>query len=406
MTEFETQNTVDVVIDDRSLTEARADVEDALSSVPMDVQASVSGGGGGSEVAARDRARQRQLMTAQTDSIDELREEFAENDVAEEWQEQHALSRERNRLLQQIAEGIDEGNFDRASRSGGAIGSIIGGGALLGIGALSGVLSSFSWPSLPEFGWPDLPDMGPPPKPGWAPIDVVEPDPVPVGEPDPVPVEDPGEVAVEEPETIPVEDPETMPIEKPDPVPEPGWAPIEVSAPTLSTEGVGSGLGEGAGVGALLAAGVGGALGLEGLRQFSIRSAGGASAGAPFPTPEAVGATDQDQFNQRRRQFNQQTPEWLQLPEIQGDDKFPGSVFTAEGRQAQVEGVRELVNAIKDFREDVRSTQEDTSSTRRTEVNVESNVSVDGATRREVERAAEEAKQKAIREFERQIRGR
>ena len=373
MTEFETQNTVDVVIDDRSLTEARTEIEDRLSSVPVDVQASVSSSGGG-----------------------------AGGGSSSEWREQHSLSRERNRLLEEIAEGIDEGNFDRAARSGGGLigggAAILGGGALLGVGALSGLLSNFSWPSLPEFAWPKLPDLGPPPKPGWTPIDVVEPEPVPVADPREQPVEDPKEQ--------PVEDPKTQPVEEPEPVQvaEPGWTPIEIGTPELSTSGSTDGVGRGAGVASLLAAGVGGALGLEGLRQFSIRSAGGAGVGTPFPTPGMVGATDQDQFNQRRRSFNKRTPEWLQLPEIEGENKFPGSVFTAEGRQAQSEGIHELVSAIKDFREDVRSTQEDTSSTRRTEVNVESNVSVDGATRREVERGFEEAKQEAIREFERKIR--
>jgi len=407
MTEFETQNTVDVVVDDRSLTEAKADVEDALSSVPLDVQASVSGGGGGSEVAARDRARQRQLLTTQTDSIDELREEFAENDVEGEWQEQHALSRERNRLLQQIAESIDEGNFDRASRSGGSLGMIMGGGALLGVGALSGVLSSFSWPSLPKF---DAPDWLPPEieKPGWIPIGIEEPSEAPVEDPAEAPVADPKEAPVEEPEKAEVENPPKAEAEKPPDaeVAEPDFK-VQVEEPEASGESASESTGPSAlkTIFGLSALGAGGA-GAYVLRNAGSTAARGASGAGAFLTPEMTGATNQDQFNQRRRSFNKQTPDWLQLPEMEGENKYPGSVFTAEGRQAQVEGVRELVSAINDFREDIRSTQEDTSSTRSTNVNVESNVTVDGATRREVERAAESAKQEALRDFERKIRSR
>ncbi|PHQ46792.1 hypothetical protein DJ68_05340, partial [Halorubrum sp. C3] len=281
-------------------------------------------------------------------------------------------------------------------------------GALLGIGALSGVLSSFSWPSLPEF---DAPDWLPPdvPEPGWTPIGVEDPAEAPVEDPKQQPSADPREQPVEEPKEQPVEEPKEQPVEEPEwkvQVEEPGFE-VPVEEPESTGEPASESTGPGAlkTIFGLSALGAGGA-GAYALRNTGSTAARGAAGAGAFLTPEMAGATDQDQFNRRRRSFNKQTPGWLELPEMEGENKYPGSVFSAEGRQAQVEGVRELVNAIKDFREDVRSTQKDTSSTRRTEVNVESNVTVDGATRREVERAAEEAKQQAIRELTQKLRGR
>lgn len=410
MTEFETQNTVDVVIDDRSLTEARADLEGALSEVPVDVAVKASGDGGGGQVAARDRARSRQLLTEQTESIDELREELTESGGGQ-WQQQFALSRERNRILREIAEGIDEGNFDRAARSGGGLvgggAALLGGGALLGVGALSSVLSSFSWPSLPEFTWPDLPALeppGPPPEPDWHPLTVTEPDPVPVADPREQPVEDPKEQPVEDPKTQPVEEPQPVPT------PEPDWLPIEIGMPELSTSGATEAGGD-QGLGKLLLGGLAGVTGLEAIRKFGASTAskaGSSASGGAFLTPEGVGVTDPGPMNRRRQAFNQRTPDFLDLPRIP-EDKYSGSVFSADGRQAQADGIRGLVSQIEsvisDLRESVRSTQDETSSTRRTDVNVETNISVDGATRREVERAAEQAKKESLREFERRING-
>jgi len=395
MTEFETQNTVDVVIDDRSLTEAKADLENALSDVPVDVAVEASGGGGGD---------------------------------GGQWQEQFSLSRERNRILREIAEGIDEGNFDRASRSaGGLLGggaAVLGAGALLGVGALSSVLSNFSWPSLPEFSWPEMPDLeppGPPPEPDWHPLDVVEPDPIEVVEPDPVelimsdsaPAEDPAQA--ESSQTTTVSDPQ--PAARSDPAPaeefgrELGGDPAGSDAATAAEGGTSSdrdildvlGLG---------AAAAGGAAAFEGLRRYGSGAASGAGAAAggaaAFLTPEAVGVTDPTQMNDRRQQFNKNTPDFLNLPEIP-EDKYQGSVFSAEGREAQAQGLQDIASriesALADLRDDVRSTQEGSETSKRTDVTVESNVTVDGATKRDVERAAEEAKRNALQEFNRQING-
>jgi len=378
--------------------------------VPVDVAVEASGGGGGSEVAARDRARSRQLLTQQTESIDELREEMAESGDASEWQQQFSLSRERNRLLRQLIESTEEGDFDRASRSGGKLlaggGAALGAGAILGVGALSSVLSSFSWPQLPDLSIPEPP---------WDPIGVDEPSEVPVEDPDPAEVTepDPVEVAEPDPAEYPVSDPDPAkyPVEEPEDakVQEPDWK-VQVEEPEPASEPASESASEGTGsavdpkdailgLGAL-GIGAGGAYALRNIGSVGSRVAAGAGA---FLTPEMTGATDQEQFNQRRRTFNKRTPDWLQLPEMTGENKYPGSVFTAEGRQAQVEGVQELVNAINNFREDIRSSQEESSSTRSTEVTVESNVTVEGATSREVERATEEAKQQALREFNQQI---
>ncbi|PHQ44661.1 hypothetical protein DJ68_17320 [Halorubrum sp. C3] len=413
MTEFETQNTVDVVIDDRSLTEAKADVEDALSSVPLDVQAEVSGAGSGSEVAARDRARQRQLLTDQTSSIEELSETFEETDIEAEWQEEHELSRERNRLLEQLVDAQEEGNFDRAARAGGGLlgggAAILGGGALLGIGALSSVLSSFSWPSLPEFSWPELPDLSPPPEPDWHPLDVVEPDPVEVGEPKEQPVEDPKEQPVADPKEQPVEDPKEQPVEDPEPVetPQPDWVPIEIGTPELSTDGVADGIGSSIGLPEILLGGAASAFGIEAIRSIGASTGGSAASGGAFLTPEGLGLTDPEGMNRRRQAINQRTPDWANLPEIP-EDKYSGSVFSAEGRQAQAEGFQNAASrieeAINSFLDDGGGN--DDNSQQRTDIRVESNVTVEGATKREVKRAMEKSKEDALREFNRKISGR
>ena len=413
-TEFEVQNTIDVVIDDRSLTEAKADVEEALSSVPMDVQAEVSGAGGGSEVAARDRARQRQLLTNQTSSIEELRETLEETDVETEWQEQHALSRERNRLLEQLVDAQEEGNFDRAARAGGGLlgggAAILGGGALLGIGALSSVLSNFSWPSLPNF---EPPDWLPPrvPEPDWHPLNVVDPDPVEVGEPKEQPVEDPKEQPVADPKEQPVEDPKEQPVEDPEPVeaPQPDWVPIEIGTPELSTDGVADGIGSSIGLPEILLGGASAAAGFAGIKaiqNIGAPAAGPSASGGAFLTPESVGVTNPAGINRRRQAINQRTPDWANLSEIP-EDKYSGSVFSAEGRQAQGKALQDAAGRIEDAISNfLDGSTTDDNPQQRNDISVESNVTVDGATRQEVKRAAEEAKREALREFNQEISGR
>lgn len=402
MTEFETQNTVEVVIDDRSLTEAKADVEDALSSVPVDVQASVSGGGGGSGGGG----------------------------TADEWREQHSLSRERNRLLEELVDAQEEGNFDRAARSaGGLLGggaAILGAGALLGVGALSNVLSNFSWPSLPEFTWPELPDLEPPGPPGWIPIDVVEPDPVPVEQPDPLPVEQPDPVPIADPTSASTADPQTAETANrgftstSDPAPaeefgrELGGDPAgrdaatePTASPRLSTEPAADEVGDSVGIGGLVAGGVGTAVGLELLRNLATNagSTGSAASGGAFLTPESVGVTDPERINRRRQAINQRTPDWANLPEIP-KDKFSGSVFSAEGRQAQGKALQDaagrIEEAINNFLD--ANTTDDTPQ-QRNDISVESNVKVEGATKREVERAVEEGKRETLRKINREISG-
>lgn len=387
MTEFETQNVVDVVIDDRSLTEARADVESALSEVPVDIAVEASGGGGPGGGAS------------------------------DEWREQHSLSRERNRLLEQLVDVQEEGNFDRASRSGGGLlggGAILGGGALLGIGALSNVLSGFSWPSLPEFTWPELPDLPPPPEPDWHPLNVVEPDPVEVGEPKEQPVEDPKEQPVADPKEQPVEDPKEQPVEDPDPIetPKPDWTPIEIGVPELSTDGAADEAGNSIGLPEALLGGasaVAGFAGIKAIQNIGSSTAGSAASGGAFLTPESAGVVDPGPANDRRQAINQRTPDWANLSEIP-EEKYSGSVFSAEGRQAQADVFSNAITRLEKVLDNI--TPEDSGSSgndndqTRNDIRVETNVSVDGATRREVERATEKAKKEALREFNRQISGR
>ncbi|MFC5135498.1 MULTISPECIES: hypothetical protein [Haloferacaceae] len=408
MTEFETQNTIDVVLDDRSLTEAKAELEDELSSVPIDVAVEASGGGGGAGGASS------------------------------EWQEQHQLSRERNRLLEQIADGIDEGNFDRAARSGGGLigggAALLGAGAILGVGALSSVLSNFSWPSLPEFTWPEMPDLDPPPlpEPDWHPLNVVEPDPVPIEEPGEYPLEEPGEYPVGDP------DPAEYPVEQPDPIQveraEASRTSSEVSTESTSNDfqadqqasqrvgGTGDPTdspqssstsaaeegGSGVGLPEILlggAAATAGAAGFTALRNIGSAGAGSAASGGAFMTPEGLGMTDFSDVNRRRRRANQflddaGAPDQFRLRQLDEENEHPGSVFSAEGRQAQAEGMGEIATRIENAIQNLAPEE----STQRTDVSLEASVNVDGASRREVERAAEQAKEDALREFDRAIR--
>ncbi|GAA0539657.1 hypothetical protein ABNG02_15720 [Halorubrum ejinorense] len=395
MTEFETQNTVEVIIDDRSLTEAKADVEEALSSVPMDVQASVSGGGGGSGGGG----------------------------AADEWREQHSLSRERNRLLEELVDAQEEGNFDRAARSaGGLLGggaAILGAGALLGVGALSSVLSSFSWPELPKL---EPPGWLPPrvPEPDWHPLDVVEPDPVPIEQPDPLPVEQPDPVPIADPTSAPASDPQPGGTSSPDGAPAPPDDIQQIqdgppragptTSPGLSTKPAADEVSSSIGLPEALLGGASAAAGFAGIKAIQNiggSAAGSAASGGAFLTPESVGVTDPGALNQRRQAINQRTPDWANLSEIP-EDKFSGSVFSAEGRQAQGKALQDAASRIEEAIGSLLdgNTTDDDNPQQRNDIRVESNVTVDGATRQEIERAAEEAKREALRKFNQEISGR
>jgi len=337
----------------------------------MDVRAEVSGGGGGGG---------------------------AGGDVADEWREQHSLSRDRNRLLRSMLEQQEEGDYDRASRSAGGLlgggGALLGAGALLGVGALSSVLSNFSWPSLPEFTWPELPGLEPPPEPDWHPLTVAEPDLTLDSDSQPGGTSSPGGTPA-----------------PPDDIQQAQGAPPQAAptaSPAASTEGIADEVGSST-LGKLILGGGAAAAGFELSRRFgssALSRGGSAASGGAFLTPESVGVTDPDALNQRRQAINQRTPDWANLPEI-SENKFSGSVFSAEGRQAQGKALQDAASRIEEAISTFvdGNTTDDDNPQQRNDIRVESNVSVDGATKREVEQAAEDAKREALREFNREISG-
>jgi len=139
VTEFSTEGRLTVSVDDRSLRDARKKIEAAVPEVPATLEASAPGGGGrGSEVAARDRARMRKLTNEQID-----------------------LSLTRNDLLRQLVESQEQENELRARGGSGGAASAVGALALatspLALGGL--IASQIDFPSSDDL-VPELPSPG------------------------------------------------------------------------------------------------------------------------------------------------------------------------------------------------------------------------------------------------------
>jgi len=162
---FDSGVELDVTVSSSSLRSARKTIEDGLG----DVEATVSpngpaysgGGSGGSEVASREAAMSRQLLSSQNNKLDS---------VTDSWGENLELNERRNFLLEELLEATgsgEGGGLDGPTPrgNGGLLGGLAGGAALLGLGALTigglglGKLSDIEVPDIPPLEVPDIPPL-------------------------------------------------------------------------------------------------------------------------------------------------------------------------------------------------------------------------------------------------------
>lgn len=189
MTQFDSEVELEVVVDQSSLRDARAEIEAEMGDVAVGVSSGTSG-------------------TAQ------LADGGGRSDVVDHTSDLVGLAETRNDLLRDLVDAQEQGNFDRALRGGGG-GAL--GGALLGLGAIGGLGAGLvSFLQNFEFDPPPIPPLGVPE--ALDPVDVPVPAPL-----DPVDVPVPGAL---DPVELPVPD-----ALDPLTVPEPEWLPIEVPTP-------------------------------------------------------------------------------------------------------------------------------------------------------------------------------
>jgi len=189
MTQFDSEVELDVVVDQSSLRDARAEIEAELGDAVAGVD---SGTSGTAQLAGGSGGR----------------------DVVDHTSDLVGLAETRNDLLRDLLDAQEQGNFDRALGRGGG-GAL--GGALLGLGAIGGLGAGLvSFLQNFEFDPPNIPPIAVPP--ALDPVDVPVPAPL-----DPVDVPVPGPL---DPVEVPVPgalDPLT--------IPEPDWLPIDIPAP-------------------------------------------------------------------------------------------------------------------------------------------------------------------------------
>ncbi|OYR80394.1 hypothetical protein DJ71_14970 [Halorubrum sp. E3] len=447
MTQFATECVIDVRLDERSLQQSGDKVRDELGSVEVSPTTS-----GGAMPSNSGRSTSSSMVSGSPSSAG----------GGKPWGEHIDLNERRNELLEDLKDSMDESSYDRASRMGSMGGGIALGGIALGVGALSNLLSSFSWPSLPELkkpGWlpPDLP------QPGWLPLD---PDPMPIEEPNskyPVespgseyPVEEPGsEYPVEEPGTeypleepgseYPLEEPGSeYPLEEPQeeyPVEEPDPIQVDFGFPDVSGEQL---------LGGLLAGGgaIGGGLlgreflkgGGKGILGGGPRASGG---GFGIPAPSFL-IGDRAAEAQRKDPDDRGFIDRKLAGLVEGLGGVGGSRMMLAGggggladlagpaaraaldantdqsstsrsnvepeRNQRRENVRVLADAIVKAinRKQLDANQSDSGSSDNVRNIFDTDVTVEaqGVSERELDRAMEKAKKEASREFNRQITGR
>lgn len=289
--EFSTESELDIIVNPSSLQTARDEVEAVLDEVQIDATLSSSGG-----VARQSGGRSEQLQSRQLDELGEIQTALEDRaDVADEWDLQHDLSRERNELLRELGDELGQSRFDRAASGGGGLaGGLIGLGLAGVVGTIGGFVSKLGDIDL------KLPD-------DLVPLPIEEPPEIPYGGPDPVPVKEPDPVGYTGPDPIPVEDPtgDETPTDDPDPAPTdnpmqnpttPG-DPVEIpevgfpEVPEISIPEVGVGVAGGA-----LAAG--GAKILSEVGGAAPKTAGG---GIGFPSPGGIVAGIAGRAEQRER---------------------------------------------------------------------------------------------------------
>jgi len=269
---FDSLVELEVGIEQGSLRDARKSIEDGLA----DVEATVSptgpaygggsGSGGGSNVASRERAMSRQLLSSQNNKLDT---------VTDSWGQNLELNERRNFLLEELLESTgtgDGGGLDGPTPRGSSslLGGVAGGGAsLLGMGALAigglglGKLTDIKPPDIPPLEVPDIPPLKAPdapelkvpdiPKLGVPEIPKLEapnipplkaPDIPPLSVPDIPKLDVPDIPALGLPEIpdLGVPDPPTLkvPDVPPIPVAKPDWVPLPLKNPNGSGSGNGS----------------------------------------------------------------------------------------------------------------------------------------------------------------------
>jgi len=202
--DFSTGATLELEVSQRSLSAARDTIESELGDLEVDVNAVVSGNRssmqprdpGSGQFMAIEGVEQRVVNTNDTlDSVVQIE--------TERWE----LDKIRNDYLEQLVESSGGGGsdiFKPRSGGGGGLGGFLGGamGTIIGIGAIK-AMSSLS-NSMDNFDIPEIPPLKVPDIPG-----------VPYLGPDPVPVEEPSPLPTPEPDWLPIN------------IPEPSWLPIE-----------------------------------------------------------------------------------------------------------------------------------------------------------------------------------
>lgn len=140
---FGTTAMLEVEVDEQSLRNARSTIEERAGSVRVGSRQAATDGGRGfaTERASRERAMSRQHLSQQAGMLDE---------IGDDMEASHELALERNELLEDILDAVDDGALNNRGGGGGGGGGVLsmlglrsvaggagGGGAALGTGALS-----------------------------------------------------------------------------------------------------------------------------------------------------------------------------------------------------------------------------------------------------------------------------
>lgn len=111
MSEFGVEAVMEIRPSSRSLREAKATIEDEIGDLEVDITATVDDAGGGGGRASRDRAMSRRLQDKQLDHL---------RSVVDAGEENLELDQDRNTILREMLETMEAGNYAQATdRDGG-----------------------------------------------------------------------------------------------------------------------------------------------------------------------------------------------------------------------------------------------------------------------------------------------
>ncbi|SEU00998.1 hypothetical protein [Natrinema hispanicum] len=199
MTEFSTTAYLDLQVDQGGLRSARKEIEDKLTSDPIQVEVEPVNSG---RVASSSEALSSNTETSSSGNggSNKLLEHQNSmlNNIDSHWSENIELNDTRNDLLRQLLDETEKGNttvrgrMGRGLMGGGAIGLMIGGTLLSKLPNLD--LPKLKVPDIPPLKAPDIdplevPDIPPldipdVPEPTWLPIEVPKPDWIPIPPPE------------------------------------------------------------------------------------------------------------------------------------------------------------------------------------------------------------------------------